>query len=168
MKSKKKNEEIHELSSKISSLETQICEKDKTNRVISEIQEKIEEHEKKFERFFEALDKGLDMLRDRVEVFGENIDDLAVELNDDIGNLTIESDDKSFGDTFKNPFLEFKCCVCDFIAKSERGLKTHKSRKHCNCNWCDFICNDEKELKKHKIDKHSMEYSVELLQGCYL
>ena len=31
-----------------------------------------------------------------------------------------------------------------------------------------FICNDEKELKKHKIDKHSMEYSVELLQGCYL
>ena len=70
--------------------------------------------------------------------------------------------------TFKNLFLGIRCNFCDFSVKSERGLKTHKSRKHCNCNWCDFTCKDESELKEHKLDKHSMEYSVEILQSCYL
>ena len=105
-----------------------------------------------------------------MEVFGESfkdfaggIDDLAVDLNDDIGNLTVPLDQ-----TFKNPFLAFKCDICDFSAKSERGLKTHKTRKHINCNWCDLICKDESELKKHKMDKHSLEYSVELLQNYYI
>ena len=141
---------------------------DKLNSNIDEIQEKIEAHEKKFEKLFEALDKGFDVLKEKVETFEENIDDFAIELNDDIGNLTVESEEHSLQQTFKNPFLEIKCNFCDFSAKSERGLKTHITRKHCNCNWCDFICIDESELKKHKLDKHSMEYSIEILQSCYL
>ena len=70
-----------------------------------------------------------------MEVFGETFkdsavenDDLAVELNDDIGNLTVPLDQ-----IFKNPFLAFKCDIWDFSAKSERGLKTHKTRKHIIC-----------------------------------
>ena len=100
--------------------------------------------------------------------FAVDIDDLAVELNDDIGNLTVENVDVPLDQTFKNPFLALKCDICDFSAKSERGLKTHKTRKHINCNWCDLICKDESELKKHKMDKHSLEYSVELLQNYYI
>ena len=67
--------------------------------------------------------------------------------------------------TFHNPNL--KCNVCEFAAKSERGLKTHRTRKHDNCNWCDYICDDEEEMKKHKFDQH-VEYSAELLRNCYL
>ena len=41
------------------------------NSNIDEIQEKIEAHEKKFERLFEALDKGFDLLKEKVEIFEE-------------------------------------------------------------------------------------------------
>ena len=116
----------------------------------------------------EGLDKTMEFFGDRFKDFAVDIDDLAVELNDDIGNLTVENVDVPLDQTFKNPFLALKCDICDFSAKSERGLKTHKTRKHINCNWCDLICKDESELKKHKMDKHSLEYSVELLQNYYI
>jgi len=59
---------------------------------------------------------------------------LVVELNDDIGNITIENDDENdLTRTFENPF-RWKCNICEFVAKSERGLKSHKTRKHENCN----------------------------------
>ena len=72
--------------------------------------------------------------------------------------------------TFNNPSnpVGFKCDNCEFAAKSERGLKTHMTRKHSKCDWCEFICDDEKEMKKHKFDKHTMEYGAELLQDCYI
>ena len=72
--------------------------------------------------------------------FCEHINDLAVELNDDIGNLTEARGDTSMDQTFKNPFLVVKGDLCEFIAKSERGLKTHKTRKHESCEWCNSIC----------------------------
>ena len=75
-----------------------------------------------------------------------SLDDLVVELNDDIGNITIESEENGLLRTIDNPF-QFKCNVCDFRAKSERGLKSHQTRKHENCDWCGFICNSE--IKKH-------------------
>ena len=55
--------------------------------------------------------------------------------------------------------------VCDFQVKSERGLKSHKTRKHENCDWCEFICDSNSEMKKHKMDKHTIAYSKEVLQG---
>ena len=163
----KKNKEIEKLTSKVLILENKISEINGKNSDIEEVQEKIEAHEKKFEKLFEVLDKGFDFLKEKVKLFGEDMDDLAIELNDDIGNLTVESEENPLQQTFKNPFLGIRCNFCDFSAKSERGLKTHKSRKHCNCNWCDFTCKDESEFKEHKLDKHSMEYSVEILQSCY-
>ena len=162
----KKNERIEELVSKISSLESKIKEIDTFKEKINDIQVKIQAHEKKFDDIFEAIDKGFDFLKEKVEIFEENIDDLAVELNDDIGNLTIESEDNSLGQTFKNPFLEgSKCDLCDFTAKSERGLKTHKLRKHWPCEWCALICKDQSDLKKHKMDEHTLKYSAEVLRG---
>ena len=63
-----------------------------------------------------------------------------VELNDDIGNITFESEDNMLLKTFNNPSnpVGFECDNCDFAAK------THKTRKHSKCEWCEFICDDEK------------------------
>ena len=76
---------------------------------------------------------------------------------------TIESEDQLLR-TFENPF-KFKCNICEFTAKSDRGLKSHKTRQHENCDWCEFICAEESEMKKHKMDKHTIAYSKEVLQG---
>ena len=161
-----KNGQIEELVSKISSLESEIHEIDTIKEKINDIQVKLEVFEKKFENIFEAIDKGFDFLKEKVDIFEENIDDLAIELNDDIGNLTVECEDNSLEQTFKNPFLQgSKCDLCDFTAKSERGLKTHKARKHWPCKWCELICRDESDLKKHKMDEHTLKYSAEVLRG---
>ena len=93
-----------------------------------------------------------------------SLDDLVVELNDDIGNITIESEENGLLRTIDNPF-QFKCNVCDFQAKSERGLKSNKTRKHESCDWCEFICDSNSGMKKHKMDKHTIAYSKEVLQG---
>ena len=116
------------------------------------------------------FEKKLDYFSNFVGDACGQIDDLVVELNDDIGNITFESEDNMLLKTFNNPSnpVGFKCDNCDFAAKSERGLKTHKTRKHSKCEWCEFICDDEKEMKKHKFDKHTMEYGAELLQDCYI
>ena len=41
-------------------------------------------------KLFKGLDKGFDFLKENVKIFGENVEDLAIGLNDDIGNLTVE------------------------------------------------------------------------------
>ena len=92
------------------------------------------------------------------------IDDMVVEVNDDIGNITIKGEENQLLRTFDNPF-KFQCYICEFIVKSDRGLKSHKTRKHENCDWCKFICKEESEMKKHKMDQHTIEYSKEVLQG---
>ena len=70
----KKNEQIEELVSKISSLESKINEIDTFKEKINDIQVKIQAHEKKFDDIFEAIDKGFDFLKEKVEIFEENID----------------------------------------------------------------------------------------------
>ena len=92
-------------------------------------------------------------------------DDLVVELNDDIGNITIENENENqLTRTFDNPF-RWKCDFCEFIAKSERGLKTHIKRKHEIWNWCEFVCGEKSEMKTHKMEKLSLQYGMEVLEG---
>ena len=109
------------------------------------------------------IEKALESFSHFMGEAASSIDDMVVELNDDIGNITIESEDNNLLRTFDNPF-KFKCDICEFIAKSERGLKSHKTRKHENCEWCDYICNSKSEMKKHKLDKHPLKYSREVLE----
>ena len=128
----------------------------------------IEKIDDKLEAFrntlFENIQESIDVYSKYMHEACTSIDDMVVELNDDIGNLTIESEDSPLLKTFDNPF-KFKCNICEFTAKSDRGLKTHKSRKHENCDWCEFICAEESEMKKHKMDKHTIAYSKEVLKG---
>ena len=139
-------------------------------------EEKVEAFEKKL---MEKMDDKLEAfqntlmenIKESIDVYSKHmheactsIDDMVVELNDDIGNITFESEDSSLLKTFDNPF-KFKCNICEFAAKSDRGLKAHKSRKLENCDWCWFICAEESEMKKHKMDKHIIAYSKEVLEG---
>ena len=50
----------------------------------------------------------------------------------------------------------FKCEYCDFVGKTEGGLKTHTRFKHTkytynskNCTFCNFYSKTEAELEKH-------------------
>ena len=51
-----------------------------------------------------------------------------------------------------------KCDYCDFIGKTEGGLKTHMRFKHTrimnqqnwkHCTFCNFNCKTESEMKTH-------------------
>ena len=128
----------------------------------------LEKTVKEFEKKLDLYEKNMITFAKHMQGVCEHVDDLAVELNDELGNITAESDDNLLEKTFNNPSLGFKCEFCDFIAKTERGLKTHKTRKHCSCDWCDYICKEESDMKKHKFDKHTLEYGTELLKDCYL
>ena len=134
------------------------------NNVLPECVEKIELFENNIVQRFEALEKLMKYFAEQLDELSEHVNDMAVEFSDDIGKLTPE-EDKNLEQTFKNPFLIFKCDICEFVGKSERGLKTHKTRKHWNCNWCDFLCKEESELKKHKMDEHTLQYSAEVLRS---
>ena len=77
---------------------------------------------KYFEEKFELVDKTNEAFSSFVGDACSSINDLVVEFNDEIGNITIENeDDVQLTSTFENPF-KWKCNVCDFLAKSERGL----------------------------------------------
>ena len=48
---------------------------------------------------------------------------------------------------------EFKCNVCDFVAKNKFGLKIHFHKKHSTatfkCFTCDFTCESYSDLCEH-------------------
>ena len=165
-----KNNQIEELSSEISRLKIKLSEIEDKNISVLEVSEKLDTFEEKVEKQFKIMEKMVEYIAKDLNVFGEHVNDLAVELHDDIGNLTearvdTSALDTSLDQTFKNPFLVVKCDLCTFEAKSERGLKTHKTRKHESCEWCDFVCKEEDDLKKHKLDEHMLKYSAELLRS---
>ena len=147
-----KNQEIEDLTEKISVIENKLSEE--------YIDEKLDAFEK---QLVENFEKALESYSKHMREACTEIDDMVIELNDDMGNVTIEGEESNMLRTFDNPF-QLKCNICEFIAKSERGLKTHISRKHENCEWCNFICETDNEMKKHKMDQHMLKYSREILE----
>ena len=73
---------------------------------------------------------------------------LAERIDDTSGNLNVQKEFKAYLDdateteindsnldeTFIiiNPSIKFVCETCDFLAKTQSGLKTHKMKKHKN------------------------------------
>ena len=54
-----------------------------------------------------------------------------------------------------------KCDYCDFIGKTEGGLKTHMRFKHTrimnqqnwkHCTFCNYNCKTESEMKVHMLE----------------
>ena len=54
-----------------------------------------------------------------------------------------------------------KCEYCDFIGKTEGGLKTHMRYKHTrimnqqswkHCTYCNFNCKTDSEMKVHESE----------------
>ena len=73
---------------------------------------------------------------------------MVVEFNDNQGYITIEGEENNLLTSFDNPF-QFNCWFCEFIATSERRLRGHKSRKHCE---------RVNEMKIHKMEQHTLKY----------
>ena len=53
---------------------------------------------------------------------------MAVEFSDDIGKLTPE-EDKNLEQTFKNPFLIFKCDICESVLEIWKVIETPQDKK---------------------------------------
>ena len=84
-----------------------------------------------------------------------NVDHSPSTLNEEVSdNYNLE--------TFENEQAEYlerlKCDYCDFIGKSEGGLKTHMRSKHTkilnqldwkHCTFCNFNSKTESEIKTH-------------------
>ena len=77
------------MSIKISNLETKLSESEEKEITMGKLKEKLDAFEKKFEE----IEKKLDYFSNFVGDACVQIDDLVVELNDDIGNITFESED---------------------------------------------------------------------------
>ena len=102
-----KNKQIEDLNLEIARLET------KVNDIETKSEEKVETFEKKIEKRFEVLEKMMEFFAKEMNMFTNHVNDLAVELHDDIGNLTMEKEDNSMDQTFRNPFLKIKCDLCE-------------------------------------------------------
>ena len=71
----------------------------------SAVLEKLEEKLKYFEEKFELADKTTETFSSFVGDACSSINDLVVEFNDEIGNITIENeDDNQLSSTFEKPY----------------------------------------------------------------
>ena len=77
----------------------------------------IDERLNAFEKHLvEKLEKALESYSNYMREECTSIDNMVVELNDDLGNITIEGEENNMLRTFDNPF-QFKCNICEFIGK---------------------------------------------------
>ena len=97
----------------------------------------------------------------------ENVDEYSVNIDEEENEENKENDgedgNESANTTFVNPFLEasetFKCELCDFKARSEGGLRSHKrtcpNNKHpCSSSRCNEAFETKKMLKNHMYHAH--------------
>ena len=90
----------------------------------------------------------------------EKVDNLEKKV-EKVEKVQIETVDKAAQPKVKNSKTnitlggneEFKCNVCDFVAKNKFGLKIHFHKKHSTatfkCFTCDFTCENYSDLCEH-------------------
>ena len=106
---------IDEVTDNLLRIERKFCETSK-ERNVETFEDKVDAFEKKlFEKIddkietfktklFEDIKESVNMYSKYMKEACTSIDDMIVELNDDIGNITIESEDNPLLETFENPF----------------------------------------------------------------
>ena len=98
---------LKELENKINDAQKQTvdpipCEKDC-------IIDNLEKAQKEFEKKLELYEKNMITFAKHMQGVCEHLDDLGVEFNDTLENITAESEDNLMEKTFKNPSLGFNC-----------------------------------------------------------
>ena len=69
----------------------------------------LDKAQKEFEKKLELYETNLITFAKHMQGVCEHVDDLAVELDDTLGNITAESEDNLMEKTFNNPSLGFNC-----------------------------------------------------------
>ena len=91
------------------------------------------------------LQEKLTNLEKKIDIMEKNVDLNVQEV------VTVTNDITC---TKPESLSDIKCEKCDFIAKSEHGLKVHIKAKHTGknkfkCYTCDFSCETKLELTEH-------------------
>jgi hypothetical protein len=139
-------------------LEKKVCEKDS---LIDGLLQKIHNLEKYVDKQNNDKDKEIRNLVHKVKSLEEKVVDLEeaaiVKLND---TSNVEEPKNMLENTFVNPSSGRKCNFCDFVAKDEIALNTHKGKSHeemqHKCDSCDLVAKKESELNTH-IERHHTE-----------
>ena len=116
----------------------------------------------------------IDNLAEKIRILEEKV------LGNDENN---DDDDTELNNTFVNPSFIINCEMCDFVAKTNGGLHTHKRAKHKEMldqpesiisetnsetnfqyDLCDFLTENENNLKDHKQLKHATEIEKETVE----
>ena len=79
---------------------------------MKEFEKKLELHENYMITY--AKDKEGDL---------EHVDDLSVELNNELWNITAKGEDSLMEKTFNNPSVGFKCDFCSLYCEKWKGFK---------------------------------------------
>ena len=124
-----KDEAIKHLSNQFETLKQELT-KPQDQLDLDQLEMILTEHEKKHK----DLEIKIDTLEKIVGDVSKRLKHNNCETNEDESVIDRtheeETDTNLLETTFHNPTLGFNCAQCDFVAKTERSLKTHMSRKH--------------------------------------
>ena len=124
-----KDEAIKHLSNQFETLKQELT-KPQDQLDLDQLEMILTEHEKKHK----DLEIKIDTLEKIVGDVSKRLKHNNCETNEDESEIDRtheeETDTNLLETTFHNPTLGFNCAQCDFVAKTERSLKTHMSRKH--------------------------------------
>ena len=184
---------ISENSEKIKDIENKLKEidkKDKKNKPTVTLGENVE---KKLEAFEKDFDKKIERLENQIKKFSNIIDEQNSKVSnleklledkersiaslakrvEEIENKPIEQKIEEIND--KKQEVKFQCPDCGFKTDSEKGLKTHVTRKHKTatkfpreCDLCEMELESIVKMKIH-MRTHSfrrIEYKCEECDFC--
>ena len=169
----KKDKDIEGFSHRIESLEMKMIEQQHKSDKMFENLLKISEKEREnlkikidtMERQFEeTLKLNFKNMNEKIEKLVSKQKEVVKETTKQV-NEKVEED--SLVTSFNNPVQGIKCDQCDFVAKTNSSLKTHKTKKHTvvcpvnfseNCPFCEQTFDNKREFKHHVILNHSSTY----------
>ena len=116
----------------------------------------------------DTIEKQLeDTIRHNFKSMNDKIDKLSFKHNEVVTkdkNVQEKVEEVSLTASFNDPVQGIRCDQCDFVAKTNSSLKTHKTRKHTvvspgkfskKCTFCDKTFKNKNDYKHHVIYMHS-------------
>ena len=127
-----------------------------SNTQNSESTENILEKIDNLTRVIEEKDIMINKLLEKMKAIEERLGDKDVPTEETVNETELETCPRSYDIEVQTEEI-YKCEICDFETKKERGLNIHKRRKHgqkLTCDLCDETFETKRDLKMHR-SKHS-------------